>query len=140
MAVRAIDKDTFAREWADWHRLHEENLASPHGFLAITGLHWLSEEPQRFPDAPGAWRTDADGVTVVLGEGEELVLGDTTVRGEHHFGVLPERSSVNAVWGDAVIEVAKRGGDASSVPGIPTRLCGPRSPARPPTLRIRAGR
>ena len=25
MTVRAIDKDTFAREWADWHRLHEEN-------------------------------------------------------------------------------------------------------------------
>ena len=45
MTVRAIDKDTFAREWADWHRLHEENLASPNGWLTITGLHWLGPEP-----------------------------------------------------------------------------------------------
>ncbi|MFG2454133.1 DUF1684 domain-containing protein [Streptomyces sp. NPDC048512] len=104
------DLHAFTEAWQEWHSRQEARLADPHGFLAITGLHWLSEEPQRFPDAPGAWRTGADGVTVVLGEGEELVLADTTVRGEHHFGVLPERSSVNAVWGDAVIEVAKRGG------------------------------
>ncbi|MEW2164861.1 DUF1684 domain-containing protein [Streptomyces sp. NPDC007084] len=104
------DLHAFTEAWQEWHSGQDARLADPHGFLAITNLHWLGEEPQRFPDAPGAWRTDADGVTVVLGADEELVVGDTAVRGEYHFGVLPERGSVNAVWGDAVIEVAKRGG------------------------------
>lgn len=46
----------------------------------------------------------------MLGEGEELAVDGTVVRGRHTFGVIPERGGVNAVWGDAVIEVAKRGG------------------------------
>ena len=44
---------------ADWHARHEARLGDPHGFLAITSLHWLTETPQRFGDAPGAWRTGA---------------------------------------------------------------------------------
>ncbi|MET8116247.1 DUF1684 domain-containing protein [Streptomyces prasinus] len=104
------DLDAFTHAWEEWHRGQEARLAAPHGFLAITGLHWLAEEPQRFPDAPGTWATGSDGVTVVLGGGEELLVDGVVVRGEHRFGVLPERGGVDAVWGDAVIEVAKRGG------------------------------
>ncbi len=108
--LTATDLRAFTQDWLEWYRGQEERLAAPHGFLAITGLHWLDERPQRFPDAPGAWWTDADGVAVALDEGEELVVAGETVRGEHRFGVLPERGGVDAVWGDAVIEVAKRGG------------------------------
>lgn len=102
--------DTFTAEWEDWHRRHAENLADPHGFLAVTGLHWLTATPQRFPDAPGAWSTGPGGVVVVLDEGEQLVIDGAPVQGTHRFGVIPERSGINAVWGAAVIEVAKRGG------------------------------
>ncbi|MFD4878085.1 DUF1684 domain-containing protein [Streptomyces sp. NPDC058420] len=108
--LTTTDLRAFTQDWLEWYRGQEERLAAPHGFLAITGLHWLDERPQRFPDAPGAWWTDADGVAVALDEGEELVVAGETVRGEHRFGVLPERGGVDAVWGDAVIEVAKRGG------------------------------
>ncbi|MDX2600573.1 DUF1684 domain-containing protein [Streptomyces caniscabiei] len=100
----------FTRDWQEWHTGQETRLADPHGFLAVTGLHWLDQEPRRFPDAPGAWSTGAEGVVVVLDEGEELVVDGVPVHGEHRFGVLPERGGVNAVWGDAVIEVARRGG------------------------------
>jgi uncharacterized protein (DUF1684 family) len=109
--LTTTDLQAFTQDWLEWYRGQEERLAAPHGFLAITGLHWLDERPQRFPDAPGAWWTDADGVAVTLDDGEELVVDGTPVRGEHRFGVLPERGGVNAVWGDAVIEVAKRGGN-----------------------------
>ncbi|MFJ6834297.1 DUF1684 domain-containing protein [Streptomyces sp. NPDC091209] len=108
--VTTTDLQTFTQDWLNWYRAQEERLADPHGFLAITGLHWLDDRPQRFPDAPGTWSTDADGVTVLVDEGEELVVEGIPVRGEHHFGVLPERGGVNAVWGNADIEVAKRGG------------------------------
>ncbi|MFI0444088.1 DUF1684 domain-containing protein [Actinomadura sp. 6N118] len=100
----------FAERWREWHAAKEARLADPHGFLAITGLHWLDEEPQHFPDAPGTWTTGPDGPVVILDEDEELVVDGETVRGEHRFGVLPERGGVTALWRDAAIEVAKRGG------------------------------
>ena len=49
--------DDFAAEWNAWHRRQEARLADPHGFLAITSLNWLTDEPQRFPNAPGEWST-----------------------------------------------------------------------------------
>ncbi|MFD8671860.1 DUF1684 domain-containing protein [Streptomyces seoulensis] len=108
--VPATDLHAFTESWQDWYRAHEENLADPHGFLAVTSLNWLDEQPRRFPDAPGTWHTGPEGVTVTLDEGEELTVAGEPVRGAHHFGVIPERGGVEAVWGDAVIEVAKRGG------------------------------
>lgn len=110
MTVQDIDRAAFSQDWARWHSQHEAVLADRHGFLAITGLHWLNAEPQRFADAPGAWSTGAAGVTVVLDEAEELIVAGVPVHGEHSFGDIPERGGINAVSGDAVIEVARRGG------------------------------
>ncbi|XVQ06716.1 hypothetical protein ACQP1W_29170 [Spirillospora sp. CA-255316] len=103
MTVEATE-DGFIREWRDWRREHEARPADPHGFLAISGLHWLTEAPQRFPDASGAWSTGPEGVVVTLDEGEELVVDGTPVRGEHRFGVIAERGGVIARWNDAAIE------------------------------------
>lgn len=101
---------SFTEAWRAWHRAHESARADPHGFLAVTSLNWLTEEPARFPDAPGAWHTGPDGPVVELGDGESLEVDGTTVTGRHDFGPIPERGGVNAVAGDAVIEVARRGG------------------------------
>jgi uncharacterized protein (DUF1684 family) len=110
MTVQDLDRTAFEQDWADWHRRHEAALADEHGFLAITSLNWLTDEPQRFPDAPGAWRAGASGITVELAAGEELVIGGTHVTGSYAFEPIPERGGVSAVAGDAVIEVARRGG------------------------------
>lgn len=104
------DLPAFREDWQDWHRGQEAKLADPHGFLAITNLHWLTAEAQRFPDAPGTWTTGPDGVAVVLDDGDELVIDGSAVRGEYRFGVIPERGSINAVWKTGVLEVARRGG------------------------------
>ena len=101
----------FAAQWAAWHRRHEAARADEHGFLAITSLNWLTGEPQRFADAPGAWSTGPHGVVVALGDGESLTVDGTPVTGRYSFGVIAERDSVYAEWGDAEIEVAKRGGN-----------------------------
>ena len=100
----------FTAAWRAWHARHEARLADPHGFLAITSLHWLTETPERFGDAPGTWQTGPDGVTVRLVGDEHLVVDGAVVRGLHSFGVIPERGGVNASWGEVLIEVAKRGG------------------------------
>jgi uncharacterized protein len=130
--------EDFAADWSDWHRKHEAARADQHGFLAITSLNWLTEEPQRFPDAPGEWSTGPDGVLVDLADGEELSLDGKPVTGRHSFGVLPERASEYVTWGDAVIEVAKRGGNdivRPRHPGNPLRTGYPGTPAFPPRRR-----
>ena len=110
MTTTLPDRDVFARAWADWHRKHEARLADPHGFLAVTALHWLTGAPQRFDGEPGAWSTGPDGVEVVLDPVEELTLDGVPLAGRYSFGVVPERGGVLATYGDTVLEIAKRGG------------------------------
>ena len=102
--------DAFIREWEEWHGHHEGILSDPHGFLSITSIHWLTSEPQAFDDAPGRWATGPEGVTVTLGDGEELVVDSNPIVARHCFGVIPERGSVYAGFGGSKVEVAKRGG------------------------------
>jgi uncharacterized protein (DUF1684 family) len=108
--MTVIDTDTFTQAWEAWHARHEAVRADRHGFLAITGLHWLTAEPQRIPGAPGEWWTGPGGPVVRLADGEELVVDGQPVAGEHAFGVIPERGGVTVHSGDAAIEVARRGG------------------------------
>jgi uncharacterized protein (DUF1684 family) len=110
MTVQDIDRNTFEADWAAWHQRHEELRAHPRGFLAITGRHWLTPEPQRFDDAPGAWSAANDTVTVTLGDDEDLAVDGEPVHGTYTFAPIPERGQVNATAGDAAIEVARRGG------------------------------
>ncbi|MBB3083746.1 DUF1684 domain-containing protein [Geodermatophilus sabuli] len=138
MTTVATPSDTFARDWVDWHRRHEAARADPHGFLAVTGLHWLTAEPQRLPDAPGVWSTGPRGVVVTLDAGEDLVVDGVPVRGEHVFGVIPERGGVTATAGDAVVEVARRGGHdivRPRHPGNPLRVRYAGTPTFPPDPR-----
>ncbi len=129
---------TFRADWTRWHEQHEKRRADPHGFLAITALHWLSASPQRFPDAPGEWVTGAEGVVLTLADSERVVVDGRPVRDRYAFGVIPEREGVNVVWRDAVIEVAKRGGHDIVRPRHPehgTRLAYRGTPTYPPQPR-----
>src|SRR6202161_3386471 len=69
------DLGEFTAAWDARHPRHVARLGDPHGFLAITSLRWLTETPQRFDDAPGAWHTGPDGVTVELADGGGLGIG-----------------------------------------------------------------
>jgi uncharacterized protein (DUF1684 family) len=129
---------TFRAEWTRWHDRHEARRSDPHGFLAITGLHWLSATPQRFPDAPGEWSTGPEGVVLTLADNEQVTVGGETIRDRYAFGVIPEREGVDVRWRDAVIEVAKRGGHdivRPRHPGHATRLAYRGTPAYPPQPR-----
>lgn len=105
-----ISAAQYEQQWYEWHRAHEAVIGDKHGFLAVTSLNWLTATPQRFPDAPGEWFTDSDGVHVDLADDERLEVDGVSVHDRHDFGVIPERGGVTVGWGEAVIEVAKRGG------------------------------
>lgn len=110
--AQALDRAAFGREWEDWHRAHEARRADPHGFLAVTGLLWLSPEPTAFEGIPGVWSTGPDGpvVELELGAGETIVVDGARVEGRHSFGVIAERGGLVVGFDGGVIEVAKRGG------------------------------
>src|SRR5271155_3777545 len=94
--------EDFAADWAAWHKQHEDRLAAPDGFLAITSINWLTETPARFPDPPGKWTAAASGVTVALAPGEELTLDGTRITGRHRFGPIPERGGLFPADADGV--------------------------------------
>jgi uncharacterized protein len=102
------DPTVLEREWRDWRSEHERRLSDPHGLLAATGLHWLTRDPGRFDDVPGAWSIDHDGVRADLDVGETLMFGDVALSGTHNFGQL-DGFGVRVTFGDAVVEIAKRG-------------------------------
>jgi uncharacterized protein (DUF1684 family) len=106
----------YADDWVTWHEAHERRRGRPYGFLAVTGLHWLSAEWQSFDDVPGEWRAGPDGVTVRLPEGEQRVDGEIR-------------------FGDVRAEVARRGSETmlrARDPQNPLRLAYRGTPAFPP--------
>jgi uncharacterized protein (DUF1684 family) len=108
IAPDSTDEGDFILQWERWHQEHEQRRASPLGFLAITGLHWLSDQPARFDDVPGSWSSDSDGVNVQLDVGEDLIVAEQHVSGRYRFLDVDERG-VRARFGDAIVEVARRG-------------------------------
>jgi len=104
---------TFAADWQHWHANHEKLRSDPHGFLAVTALHWLTNQPAAVDGAPGTWRVEDDVVRVALGAGDSLrrdgVELNTGV--ELAFGPIAERDGINLGFGDTVLELAKRGGE-----------------------------
>jgi uncharacterized protein (DUF1684 family) len=108
--MTSTPEQTFADEWAAWHRTREQQLTDPHGFLAVTSLTWLGEQPVTAPGAPGRWWADDRGVVVEVADGDELVVDGVQVTGEHVVGQLGLRESRLTHSGDVAVEVAERGG------------------------------
>ena len=115
------DRWSFATQWEQWHREHEIRRSRPLGFLAITGLHWLTDNPQRFDDVPGSWTIDDRGVRVQLGEGEELLIGGDRVIADHHFVDVDERG-ILARFDGAIVEICHRDGQFMIRPRHPDHV------------------
>ncbi len=81
----------FQAEWQAWRDEREERLRDPHGWLAITAIHWLTTAPQRFDDVPGEWAGADRRATVTLAAGETLIVeGATLAEGVHVFEALDD--------------------------------------------------
>jgi uncharacterized protein (DUF1684 family) len=70
--------------WQQWRTRREVRLRDPHGTLALTGTHWLDEEPAPILEGePVLWSAAPDGRTVTLTAKAEhgLVLNGEPVDG-----------------------------------------------------------
>ncbi|MWB99600.1 DUF1684 domain-containing protein [Agromyces seonyuensis] len=104
------DAADFARAWAEWHTAHEAARTDRHGFLSVTGLHWLHPAPARFPGVPGEWSLEDEGPAVTLAPDEHLGLRGERLTGRQVFGPLSPGESTLFELGDVVLELANRGG------------------------------
>ncbi len=105
-------------EWEAFRAAREEGLTAPHGFLSITGLHWLDSLPRRYDGVPGAWWLGAEGVEIELGPDEALIIDDREVRGHQVLGQVDD-AGIRAAAGEVAIEVARRGTDVMLRPRDP---------------------
>lgn len=123
-------QSTFDADWKQWHAEHERRRADPHGFLAVTWLHWLTAHATAFPGAPGTWRVQDDAVHLTIDAGESLLrdgvelntAGAANADGELVFGPIAERDGLNLSYKDSVLELAKRGGEYVLRPRDPEHL------------------
>ena len=71
------------QNWLDWKQSRDRVFSDPTGFLAITDLVWLTQEPQEIKGLSGTWYADGTTVHVIdSSKGEHIwdleKLGDTS--------------------------------------------------------------
>jgi uncharacterized protein (DUF1684 family) len=85
--------------WNDWVSARTKNFANPTGFLAVTSMNWLTNEPQSFEDVEGEW----------WAEDHKVFSRGFTSNEVQSFDLKPG-SEITLPAGDGVLEVASRHG------------------------------
>ena len=103
--------EQYEQQYNEARRTREQQRRDPNGYISYSSFHKLTEEPQRFDQAPGTWRLTPDGPEVVLGDGESLEIDGLPVSGTRTFAPTRERELRRvAKHGDVTIELSRRGG------------------------------
>jgi uncharacterized protein len=69
--AESTTQSAFESDWNEWHRERERYYGDPLGWVALTGLYWLTDEFQTVADLPGKWRADSDAAYVAGPDGDE---------------------------------------------------------------------
>jgi len=85
------------QNWLDWKQSRNRVLSNPTGFLAITNLVWLTQEPREIAGISGAWYSDGTSVHVIDSSSGEHSwniekLGDTSIQFDGIMVELANRS------------------------------------------------
>lgn len=84
--------------WSDWVDSRNKIFANPIGFLSVTNLVWLNDQPQEIPGLSGSWWSDENTVHV---------KGSST--GEHAWTIQP-RAEITFAFDEIKVELASRAG------------------------------
>jgi uncharacterized protein len=69
-------------QWQQWQVSREKRLRKPHGLLALTGTHWLDEEPAPIEEGgPVLWSGDGKTITVTASADHGLILDGEPIDG-----------------------------------------------------------
>ncbi|MBO9554848.1 DUF1684 domain-containing protein [Cellulomonas sp.] len=106
------DTDTFVADWQAWHDAREAYYRDPHGWVAITAIHWLTAEPVTLDGVPGRWSAPVGGVLrLEAADTDGLTLADgTVVDGTAELDPVEGAPGLHVRSGDLLLEVARRTG------------------------------
>ena len=88
-------------DFAQWIESRNKGWRNPTGFLAVTGMHWLSETPQTFDDVTGSWWAIGNTAHAIGYEGNP----------EEQTWTLAPRAEEMVPMTGGVLEIASRGGN-----------------------------
>jgi len=99
-------------DWDAWHAAREKELATPHGWLSLRALHWLTPEPSAIEGLPGLWSATPDGVVLTAVPADDLIVRSVReprrVDGTATLHPVDGKPGTLIEHGDLVIEVARR--------------------------------
>ncbi|MGU3437897.1 DUF1684 domain-containing protein [Actinomycetes bacterium M1A6_2h] len=104
---------SFEQDWKIWHTEREAYFADPLGWVALTGLFWLTDTPSAVDDLPGLWRADDNGVYVTADKIDGLSIGGTLVDGTDTLHPAEGAPGLIVAAGDRRIEVIRRTGSVA---------------------------
>lgn len=116
-APSASASGTRRAAWERWRAERTEALSRPHGWLSLTGLHWLDGGPRTVDGLPGRWWTDGAGV-----HARDLGPDDLDGTGGGDWEPSETGPEVVLAFGDVHVEVIRRTGRDA------LRVRDPRSP------------
>ncbi|MEU7768490.1 DUF1684 domain-containing protein [Nocardia sp. NPDC049190] len=98
----------FETEWARWHHAREDQLRDPLGVLSLTGLHWLTDRPERLPDVPGTWWVTDDKVFITAQPADRLEYDGLGIAGVQIITPAEGAPGLSVLQEHRVLEVIRR--------------------------------
>ncbi|HET6438263.1 MAG TPA: DUF1684 domain-containing protein [Anaeromyxobacter sp.] len=115
--------DDRAAAFAAWRERREARLREPEGWLALAGLHWLSEGANRVEELPGQFTVRNGRVTLQADPSDGYLLDGRPIAERVLLSDASKRRDRLHV-GDRIVQVIERG------PALAIRVWDPASPAR----------
>ncbi|MGE3662247.1 MAG: DUF1684 domain-containing protein [Pseudonocardia sp.] len=92
--------------WQVWHDAREAELRLPHGWLSLSGLHWIDDVPRTHGELPGRWWVQ-DG-RVALADARRAIACDGTPLDEGRFDPVDGLPGVLVDVGERKVEIIRR--------------------------------
>ncbi|MBP3045120.1 DUF1684 domain-containing protein [Arthrobacter jiangjiafuii] len=109
--------DDVADQWLRFRAARNKDLAQAHGWLTLTSLQWLLDDPAALDGVPGLWSGTDTGAVLSASTADGLVLVETgqPVTGTVTATLADEESLLWVRYGghdggQVVVELARRGG------------------------------
>jgi uncharacterized protein (DUF1684 family) len=102
--------ETRRARWQQWREQRTAELSRPHGWLSLTGLHWLTGGPETVAGLPGTWASVEGGVDLTATAADGVVLDGATVDATVRIETVEGAPGVLVEIGDRRVEVLQRTG------------------------------
>ncbi|MBF6212957.1 DUF1684 domain-containing protein [Nocardia puris] len=108
--MTATTATSFDTEWAAWRAAREDQLRDPLGFLSLTSLHWLTDQPERLPGVPGTWWVTDQKVFITAQPADRLVFEGSDIAGVQILHPVEGAPGLRVQQESRVLEVIRRTG------------------------------